>query len=111
MAHRGRLNTLVNVFGKSPAELFGEFEGTKRLVDTSGDVKYHQGFSSNVMTSGGELHLAMAFNPSHLEIVAPVVQGSVRARQRSEERRVGKECRSEWCSAHDKRTGDRGGGD
>lgn len=81
MAHRGRLNTLVNVFGKSPAELFGEFEGTKRLVDTSGDVKYHQGFSSNVMTSGGELHLAMAFNPSHLEIVAPVVQGSVRARQ------------------------------
>src|SRR5690625_1698526 len=81
MAHRGRLIPLVNVFGKSPAELFGEFEGTKRLVDTSGDVKYHQGFSSNVMTSGGELHLAMAFNPSHLEIVAPVVQGSVRARQ------------------------------
>ncbi|WP_049722109.1 2-oxoglutarate dehydrogenase E1 component [Gilvimarinus polysaccharolyticus] len=80
MAHRGRLNTLVNVFGKSPAELFGEFEG-KRLVDTSGDVKYHQGFSSNVMTPGGELHMAMAFNPSHLEIVSPVVEGSVRARQ------------------------------
>jgi 2-oxoglutarate dehydrogenase E1 component len=80
MAHRGRLNTLVNVFGKSPAELFEEFEG-KRLVNTSGDVKYHQGFSSNVMTPGGELHLAMAFNPSHLEIVSPVVEGSVRARQ------------------------------
>ncbi len=80
MAHRGRLNTLVNIFGKNPADLFDEFEG-KKLVDTSGDVKYHQGFSSNVMTPGGELHLAMAFNPSHLEIVAPVVEGSVRARQ------------------------------
>ncbi len=80
MAHRGRLNTLVNVFGKNPADLFDEFEG-KKLVDTSGDVKYHQGFSSNVMTPGGELHIAMAFNPSHLEIAAPVVVGSVRARQ------------------------------
>ncbi len=80
MAHRGRLNTLVNILGKSPSELFEEFEG-KRLVDTSGDVKYHQGFSSNVMTPGGEMHLAMAFNPSHLEIVSPVVEGSVRARQ------------------------------
>ncbi len=80
MAHRGRLNTLVNILGKNPADLFSEFEG-KKLVDTSGDVKYHQGFSSNVMTPGGEMHLAMAFNPSHLEIVAPVVEGSVRARQ------------------------------
>ena len=80
MAHRGRLNTLVNILGKNPAELFEEFEG-KKLVDTSGDVKYHQGFSSNVMTAGGEVHLAMAFNPSHLEIVSPVVEGSVRARQ------------------------------
>ncbi len=80
MAHRGRLNTLVNILGKNPAELFDEFEG-KRLVDTSGDVKYHQGFSSNVMTPGGEMHLALAFNPSHLEIVSPVVEGSVRARQ------------------------------
>ncbi len=80
MAHRGRLNTLVNILGKNPADLFNEFEG-KKLVDTSGDVKYHQGFSSNVMTPGGEMHLAMAFNPSHLEIVAPVVEGSVRARQ------------------------------
>ncbi|MDO3382082.1 2-oxoglutarate dehydrogenase E1 component [Gilvimarinus algae] len=88
MAHRGRLNTLVNVFGKSPAELFGEFEG-KRLVDTSGDVKYHQGFSSNVMTPGGEIHMAMAFNPSHLEIVSPVVEGSVRARQDRRDDAVG----------------------
>ncbi len=80
MAHRGRLNTLVNIFGKNPADLFSEFEG-KKLVETSGDVKYHQGFSSNVETAGGEVHIAMAFNPSHLEIVAPVVEGSVRARQ------------------------------
>ncbi|TCK09528.1 2-oxoglutarate dehydrogenase E1 component [Marinobacterium mangrovicola] len=80
MAHRGRLNTLVNIFGKNPTDLFGEFEG-KKLVESSGDVKYHQGFSSNVMTDGGEVHLAMAFNPSHLEIAAPVVVGSVRARQ------------------------------
>ncbi|WP_347329471.1 2-oxoglutarate dehydrogenase E1 component [Marinimicrobium locisalis] len=89
MAHRGRLNTLVNIFGKSPSELFGEFEGTKRLVDTSGDVKYHQGFSSNIMTPGGELHMAMAFNPSHLEIVSPVVEGSVRARQDRREDPIG----------------------
>ena len=80
MAHRGRLNTLINVFGKNPAELFAEFDG-KRSLNTSGDVKYHSGFSSNVMTPGGELHMAMAFNPSHLEIVSPVVEGSVRARQ------------------------------
>lgn len=80
MAHRGRLNTLINIFGKNPADLFEEFEG-KKLVDTSGDVKYHQGFSSNIMTPGGELHMAMAFNPSHLEIASPVVVGSVRARQ------------------------------
>jgi 2-oxoglutarate dehydrogenase E1 component len=80
MAHRGRLNTLINIFGKKPADLFDEFEG-KKMIDTSGDVKYHQGFSSNVMTPGGEVHIAMAFNPSHLEIAAPVVVGSVRARQ------------------------------
>lgn len=80
MPHRGRLNVLVNILGKNPSELFDEFEG-KKLVDTSGDVKYHQGFSSNVMTPAGEMHLVMAFNPSHLEIVSPVVEGSVRARQ------------------------------
>jgi 2-oxoglutarate dehydrogenase E1 component len=80
MAHRGRLNVLINVLGKNPAEMFDEFEG-KRLVNTSGDVKYHQGFSSNVMTPGGEIHLALGFNPSHLEISCPVVVGSARARQ------------------------------
>jgi len=80
MAHRGRLNVLVNVLGKNPAEMFEEFEG-RRLVNTSGDVKYHQGFSSNVMTPGGEVHMALGFNPSHLEISCPVVVGSGRARQ------------------------------
>lgn len=80
MAHRGRLNVLVNILGKNPSELFSEFEGRKEYK-SSGDVKYHQGFSSNIMTAGGEVHLAMAFNPSHLEIVSPVVEGSVRARQ------------------------------
>ena len=80
MAHRGRLNVLVNILGKNPTELFDEFEGRAAYAG-SGDVKYHQGFSSNVMTPGGELHLALAFNPSHLEIVSPVVEGSVRARQ------------------------------
>jgi len=80
MAHRGRLNVLVNILGKNPAEMFEEFEG-KRLVNTSGDVKYHQGFSSNVMTPGGEVHMALGFNPSHLEISCPVVIGSGRARQ------------------------------
>lgn len=81
MAHRGRLNVLVNTYGKNPRDLFDEFDGKRVEGLTSGDVKYHQGFSSNVMTPGGEVHLALAFNPSHLEIVSPVVEGSVRARQ------------------------------
>jgi 2-oxoglutarate dehydrogenase E1 component len=81
MAHRGRLNLLVNILGKNPASLFDEFAGKTFHQNGSGDVKYHQGYSSNVMTSGGEVHLALAFNPSHLEIVSPVVEGSVRARQ------------------------------
>ena len=80
MAHRGRLNVLINIFGKNPVDLFEEFEG-KQPLNTSGDVKYHQGFSTNVNTPGGEVHMAMAFNPSHLEIANPVVEGSVRARQ------------------------------
>ena len=81
MAHRGRLNVLVNIMGKTPEELFMEFEGRKSHGDSSGDVKYHMGFSSDLQTSSGPVHLALAFNPSHLEIVAPVVEGSVRARQ------------------------------
>lgn len=81
MAHRGRLNTLVNLLGKSPEELFGEFEG-KHADDITGDVKYHAGFSSHVETKKGDvIHLVMGFNPSHLEIVGPVVEGSVRGRQ------------------------------
>ncbi|MEZ5541106.1 MAG: 2-oxoglutarate dehydrogenase E1 component [Pseudomonadota bacterium] len=81
MSHRGRLNVLVNILGKLPSMLFSEFEGQHSKELTSGDVKYHQGFSSNIVTRGGQVHLALAFNPSHLEIVSPVVQGSVRARQ------------------------------
>ncbi|MDP2559928.1 2-oxoglutarate dehydrogenase E1 component [Psychrobium sp. 1_MG-2023] len=81
MAHRGRLNVLVNLLGKKPSELFDEFAGNHDEVHGSGDVKYHQGFSSDFETPSGALHVAMAFNPSHLEIVNPVVIGSVRARQ------------------------------
>jgi len=83
MAHRGRLNVLVNVLGKSPQELFTEFEGSYDLARLrgSGDVKYHMGFSADVRTPGGAVHVTLAFNPSHLEIVDPVVEGSVRARQ------------------------------
>ena len=81
MAHRGRLNVLVNIFGKSPNELFKEFEGKKLIEMGAGDVKYHQGFSSNLTEEEGKLHLTLAFNPSHLEIVSPVVEGSVRSRQ------------------------------
>ncbi len=80
MAHRGRLNVLVNVMGKNPAKLFDEFSGKHDDLLGSGDVKYHQGYSSDFMTPGGNVHLALAFNPSHLEIVNPVVIGSVRAR-------------------------------
>ncbi|HUL81142.1 MAG TPA: 2-oxoglutarate dehydrogenase E1 component, partial [Gammaproteobacteria bacterium] len=83
MAHRGRLNVLVNVLGKSPADLFSEFEGAYDLarLKGSGDVKYHKGYSADVRTASGNVHIALAFNPSHLEIVNPVVEGSVRARQ------------------------------
>jgi 2-oxoglutarate dehydrogenase E1 component len=83
MAHRGRLNVLVNVLGKSPAELFSEFEGRYDFAHLkgSGDVKYHKGFSADLRTPGGNVHVALAFNPSHLEVVNPVVEGSVRARQ------------------------------
>ncbi|MBP9062410.1 MAG: 2-oxoglutarate dehydrogenase E1 component, partial [Aquabacterium sp.] len=80
MAHRGRLNVLVNTLGKQPKELFSEFDHTAPEDLPAGDVKYHQGFSSDVSTRGGPVHLSLAFNPSHLEIVNPVVEGSVRAR-------------------------------
>src|SRR5690606_34772160 len=83
MAHRGRLNVLVNILGKSPKELFAEFEGKYSAEDLkkAGDVKYHMGFSTDVEVGGKRLHLVLAFNPSHLEIVNPVVEGSVKARQ------------------------------
>jgi 2-oxoglutarate dehydrogenase E1 component len=81
MAHRGRLNVLVNTLRKMPADLFAEFDHTAPENLPSGDVKYHQGFSSDVTTPGGPVHLSLAFNPSHLEIVNPVVEGSVKARQ------------------------------
>ena len=83
MAHRGRINVLVNVLGKSPELLFEEFEGNvdPEEMKGSGDVKYHKGFSADMTTEGGNVHIALAFNPSHLEIVNPVVEGSVRARQ------------------------------
>ncbi|QBJ77188.1 2-oxoglutarate dehydrogenase E1 component [Aquitalea sp. USM4] len=81
MAHRGRLNVLVNTLGKLPRDLFAEFEGKAAQQMASGDVKYHMGFSSDIPTASGPMHVSLAFNPSHLEIVNPVVEGSVRARQ------------------------------
>jgi len=83
MAHRGRLNVLVNLLGKPPSILFSEFEGSYDAsgMHGSGDVKYHKGFSADLKTPGGNVHVALAFNPSHLEVVNPVVEGSVRARQ------------------------------
>jgi 2-oxoglutarate dehydrogenase E1 component len=91
MAHRGRLNVLVNTLGKMPADLFSEFEGKVAQDLPAGDVKYHQGFSSDVATPGGPVHVTLAFNPSHLEIVNPVVEGSVRARQHRRGDRMGEQ--------------------
>ncbi len=84
MAHRGRLNVLTNIIGKPPAEIYDEFQGRRKShgIMTSGDVKYHKGFSSSIETPGGIIHVALGFNPSHLEIISPVIEGSVRARQR-----------------------------
>lgn len=82
MAHRGRLNVLVNTLGKLPRDLFAEFEGKAQATLPSGDVKYHMGFNSDIATPYGPIHVTLAFNPSHLEIVNPVVQGSTRAKQR-----------------------------
>jgi len=84
MAHRGRLNVLTNILGKSPDQIFSEFEGP--LDPTAylnrGDVKYHLGFSADHLTTAGHsIHLSLAFNPSHLEVVDPVVEGRVRAKQ------------------------------
>lgn len=91
MAHRGRLNVLINLLGKAPNDLFQEFEGKAPIELVAGDVKYHQGFSSDIQTPQGVLHLTLAFNPSHLEIVSPVVEGSVKARQERRHDRAHKE--------------------
>ncbi|HTS53125.1 MAG TPA: 2-oxoglutarate dehydrogenase E1 component [Burkholderiales bacterium] len=91
MAHRGRLNVLVNTMGKMPKDLFSEFEGKHAENFPAGDVKYHMGFSSDIITPGGPMHLTLAFNPSHLEIVNPVVEGSVRARQHRRRDREGRQ--------------------
>ncbi len=88
MAHRGRLNVLVNILGKPPVILFEEFEGKHKNGDASGDVKYHQGYSRDVATANGPMHLTLGFNPSHLEIINPVIEGATRARQ---QRRVDKQ--------------------
>ncbi|HDK38320.1 MAG TPA: 2-oxoglutarate dehydrogenase E1 component, partial [Thiolapillus brandeum] len=84
MAHRGRLNVLTNIIGKPPADIYDEFQGTRKNhgVMTSGDVKYHKGFASSIETPGGLIHVALGFNPSHLEIISPVIEGAVRARQK-----------------------------
>lgn len=89
MAHRGRLNVLINILGKLPSKLFEEFEGKLTQENRSGDVKYHKGFATDIKTDHGVLHIAMAFNPSHLEIVNPVVEGSVRSRQERRSDNVG----------------------
>ena len=83
MAHRGRLNILANILGKTYEQIFTEFEGNAKIDSTmgSGDVKYHKGFSSDVETSGGKLvHLKLTPNPSHLEAVDPVVLGFARSK-------------------------------
>ena len=90
MAHRGRLNVLVNVFGKPPVLLFEEFEGKHKNSEASGDVKYHQGYSRDVATPSGPIHLTLGFNPSHLEIIDPVIEGAVRARQQRRADKQGK---------------------
>ncbi len=92
MAHRGRLNVLTNILGKPPAELQEEFEGQTprpRGVETTGDVKYHKGFASSIETPGGIIHVVLGFNPSHLEIIDPVIEGSVKARQVRRDDRAG----------------------
>lgn len=90
MSHRGRLNVLVNILGKLPSELFDQFEERHNIQLENGDVKYHQGFSTDLQTNTGVIHANLVFNPSHLEIVTPVAAGSVRARQdrRNDEERV-----------------------
>lgn len=82
MAHRGRLNVLANIIGKSPREIFREFQDEDVDLSWAGDVKYHLGYSNDWVTSqGSSVHLSLCFNPSHLEFVNPVAQGRLRAKQ------------------------------
>jgi len=84
MAHRGRLNTLTGVMGKPYSHMIAEFQGTPGIpesVTKSGDVKYHMGYASTREISGNKIALSLAFNPSHLEAVNPVVMGRIRAKQ------------------------------
>lgn len=82
MAHRGRLNVMLNVLAMPAEEIFKEFEGRSNYGNTSGDVKYHLGYSSDISFEDNKsMHISLMFNPSHLEFIAPVVNGSVRARQ------------------------------
>ncbi len=81
MAHRGRLNVLVNILGKNPKDLCYEFEGKQNEKALSGDVKYHMGYSNYRSIDGKEAKIALAFNPSHLEAVDPVVEGATKAIQ------------------------------
>jgi 2-oxoglutarate dehydrogenase E1 component len=97
MAHRGRLNVLVNT-GKC-LRICSEFEGKHGDDLPAGDVKYHQGFSSDISTAGGPVHLSLAFNPSHLEIVNPVVEGSVKARMDRRGDKMASKCCRFWCTA------------
>ncbi len=83
MAHRGRINVLANFMDKGLPIIFSEFDGTAfENTDYDGDVKYHMGFSSDRQTVNGPCHISLAFNPSHLEVVNPVVMGMARAKQR-----------------------------
>lgn len=81
MAHRGRINVLMNILGKPASELYKEFEGITGSADFSSDVKYHKGYSADLPFGDKVMHAALAFNPSHLEIVNPVVEGAARLRQ------------------------------
>lgn len=81
MAHRGRLNVLHNVLGRSVIDLFEHAQQLPQDLYESGDVKYHQGFSAELLTPTGPIRVVLAFNPSHLEVVNPVVEGWVRAQQ------------------------------
>ena len=99
MAHRGRLNLLVNIMGKMPGDLFAEFEGKHAEGLTDGDVKYHNGFSSDLSTRGGPVHLSLAFNPSHLEIVNPWSKAArALARNAAATPKASRCCRC-WCTA------------